>query len=115
MQNDPRCGQECVPLMIAPPLLVSGCLKLPFVCVQALHALCLTDVALCMPPQDAVKYVRCLAPYLKVAPLTSGPRSPDKDRRDAERLLCKLVCSLHQVLRALICYAEPLSEGQVLC
>ena len=61
------------------------------VCMQALHALCLTDVALCMPPQDAAKYVRCLAPYLKVAPLTAGPRSADKDRRDAACLLCKLV------------------------
>ena len=59
--------------------------------LQALHALCLTDVALCMPPQDPAKYVRCLAPYLKVAPLTAGPRSADRDRRDAACLLCKLV------------------------
>ncbi len=65
--------------------------KLSFDSLQALHALCLTDVALCMPPQDAAKYVRCLAPYLKVAPLTAGPRSADKDRRDAACLLCKLV------------------------
>ena len=66
--------------------------------VQALHALCLTDVALCMPPQDAAKYVRCLAPYLKVAPMTAGPRSADKDRRDAACLLCKLVGPLLHVL-----------------
>ena len=66
--------------------------------VQALHALCLTDVALCMPPQDAAKYVRCLAPYLKVAPLTARPRSADKDRRDAACLLCKLVGPLLHVL-----------------
>ena len=66
--------------------------------LQALHALCLTDVALCMPPQDAAKYVRCLAPYLKVAPLTGGPRSADKDRRDAACLLCKLVRPLLHAL-----------------
>lgn len=59
--------------------------------LQALHALCLTDVALCMPPQDAAKYVRCLAPYLKVSSPKAGQRSPDRDRRDAECLLCKLV------------------------
>ncbi|CAK0782901.1 hypothetical protein CVIRNUC_006096 [Coccomyxa viridis] len=56
----------------------------------AMHALCLADVALCVPAQDAAKHVRCLAPYLKVAPLAPGQRSPDKDRREAECLLCKL-------------------------
>lgn len=60
-------------------------------CGQAMHALCLADVALCVPAQDAAKHVRCLAPYLKVAPLAPGQRSPDKDRREAECLLCKLV------------------------
>lgn len=64
--------------------------------MQALHALCLTDVVLCMPPQDPAKYVRCLTPYLKVAPLTAGPRTADRDRRDAACLLCKLVRPLLQ-------------------
>ena len=56
-----------------------------------MHALCLADVALGVPAQDAAKHVRCLAPYLKVAPLAPGQRSPDEDRREAECLLCKLV------------------------
>jgi hypothetical protein len=34
----------------------------------ALHAFAVTDVDLCMPPSDAGKFVRSLAPYLKVAP-----------------------------------------------
>jgi hypothetical protein len=32
---------------------------------QALHALCLTDVELCLPPDDRARFARALAPYLK--------------------------------------------------
>ena len=74
------------------PLLHKCAVGVKGICVrQAMHALCLADVALCVPAQDAAKHVRCLAPYLKVAPLAPGQRSPDKDRREAECLLCKLV------------------------
>ncbi|KAL0029310.1 hypothetical protein WJX79_009424 [Trebouxia sp. C0005] len=31
----------------------------------ALHAFCLADVSLCMPPNDPASFARCLAPYLK--------------------------------------------------
>lgn len=34
----------------------------------ALHACVVTDVELCMPPSDRFKFVRSLAPYLKVSP-----------------------------------------------
>ena len=67
--------------------------------MQALHALSLTDVALCTPAEDPARIVRCLAPYLKVGPPGgggSGARSAAKEaaeRRDAECLLCILVRS----------------------
>lgn len=32
----------------------------------SLHAFVVTDVELCMPPKDPFKFVRSLAPYLKV-------------------------------------------------
>ena len=72
-----------------------------------MHALCLADVALCVPSQDAAKHVRCLAPYLKIAPLMPGQRSPDTDRRDAECLLCKLVRHLASPSRAVPCFKQP--------
>lgn len=40
----------------------------------SLHAFAVTDVELCMPPKDPFKFVRSLAPYLKVAGgVQSGP------------------------------------------
>ncbi|BDA45698.1 Nipped-B-like protein [Coccomyxa sp. Obi] len=59
----------------------------------ALHALCLTDVSLCTPAEDPCKYIRCLAPYLKVTPSSKAGQSPGKqaaERREAECLLCIL-------------------------
>ena len=35
-------------------------------CLMALHALCCADPALCMPHKDPARFVRCLAPYLKL-------------------------------------------------
>lgn len=37
-----------------------------FPTLLALHALCCVDVSLCQDPRDPQKFVRCLAPYLKV-------------------------------------------------
>lgn len=51
------------------------------VLLQALHALTITEPGLCMPPEDAEKFCRCLAPYLK---------SSAADRRAAEQLMCIL-------------------------
>lgn len=43
----------------------------------SLHAFAVTDVELCMPPKDPFKFVRSLAPYLKVAgEVLSMPRPP---------------------------------------
>ncbi len=64
--------------------------------LQGLHALCLTDVSLCTPADDASKYIRCLAPYLKVGPSSKNAQCPKKqaaERREAECLLCILVRS----------------------
>lgn len=64
------------------------------VVLQGLHALCLTDVSLCMPAEDPCKYIRCLAPYLKVTPSSKAgqcPRKQASERREAECLLCILV------------------------
>ncbi|KAA6428703.1 MAG: nipped-B -like [Trebouxia sp. A1-2] len=58
-------------------------------CWRALHAFCLADVSLCMPPNDPASFARCLAPYLKVAP-PDPAISSDEQRRAAERLLCIL-------------------------
>ena len=80
-----------------------------------MHALCLADVALCMPPQDAAKYVRCLAPYLKVGPLAPRQRSPGKDRRDAERLLCKLVRHLATPAWGPACLTRHWSKSRGSC
>ncbi|DBB01136.1 TPA: hypothetical protein ACH3X1_001027 [Trebouxia sp. C0004] len=55
----------------------------------ALHAFCLADVSLCMPPNDPASFARCLAPYLKVAPPDPAITN-DERRRAAERLLCIL-------------------------
>ncbi|CAL8470720.1 g10262 [Coccomyxa elongata] len=58
-----------------------------------LHALCLTDVSLCIPAEDPCKYIRCLAPYLKVTPSSKAGQCPGKqaaERREAECLLCIL-------------------------
>ncbi len=33
---------------------------------QALHALAMADPQLCIPSRDPARFVRCLAPYLKV-------------------------------------------------
>lgn len=60
-------------------------------CPQALHALALTDVALCTPAEDPARIVRCLAPYLKVAPAGAAAGREPAERRDAECLLCILV------------------------
>ncbi len=57
--------------------------------MQALHAFCLADVSLCMPPNDLASFARCLAPYLKVAPPDPAITN-DERRRAAERLLCIL-------------------------
>jgi hypothetical protein len=63
--------------------------KYTFQPVQALHAFCLADVSLCLPPNDPASFARCLAPYLKVAPPDSAITN-DERRRGAERLLCIL-------------------------
>ncbi|DBA96220.1 TPA: hypothetical protein ACH3X3_002417 [Trebouxia sp. C0006] len=55
----------------------------------ALHAFCLADVSLCMPPNDPASFARCLAPYLKVAPPDPAITN-DERRRAAECLLCIL-------------------------
>lgn len=39
--------------------------------LQALHAFSLTDAQLCLSPSDPGRFVRCLAPYLKVRPVPS--------------------------------------------
>lgn len=57
--------------------------------LQALHAFCLADVTLCMPPNDPTSFARCLAPYLKVAPADPAATAHER-RRGAERLLCIL-------------------------
>ena len=49
--------------------------------VQALHALCLTEPAMCMPADDPERFCRCLAPYMKAGA---------KERRVAEQLMCIL-------------------------
>eukprot|EP00887_Chlorella_sp_A99_P005943 scaffold29.g5943.t1 len=62
------------------------CTGLPF--LLSLHAFAVTDVQLCMPAKDAAKFVRSLAPYLKIG---GGARpGPDAQRRAAEMLLCVL-------------------------
>lgn len=58
-------------------------------CLQALHAFCLADVTLCMSSNDPARFVRCLAPYLKVPPMDKDTPIKDK-RRAAERTLCIL-------------------------
>ena len=64
--------------------------------MQALHAFCLADVSLCMPPNDPASFARCLAPYLKVPPPEPAvspaekKRAEAEQRRGAERLLCIL-------------------------
>lgn len=69
---------------------------------QALHAFCLADVTLCMPPNDPASFARCLGPYLKVPP--ADPAATEKEvRRGAERLLCilfiisSLLCKLDRI------------------
>ena len=57
--------------------------------MQALHAFCQADVALCVPRNDPARFARCLAPYLKVPPMTQDTPDATK-RRAAERLLCML-------------------------
>lgn len=57
--------------------------------MQALHAFCQADVALCVPSNDPARFARCLAPYLKVLPMTQDTPDATK-RRAAERLLCML-------------------------
>ena len=57
--------------------------------LQALHAFCLADVTLCMPPNDPASFARCLASYLKVPPADPTASAHEK-RRGAERLLCIL-------------------------
>jgi hypothetical protein len=57
--------------------------------MQAMHALCLTDVAMCTPAENPCKYARCLAPYLKIG--KDSGQSQAVDRREAESLLCMLV------------------------
>ena len=70
---------------------------------QALHAFCLADVTLCMPPNDPASFARCLAPYLKVPP--SDPALADKEkRRSAERLLCILA-----VISSLLCKLDRIA------
>ena len=63
--------------------------------LQALHALALTDVALCTPAEDPARIVRCLAPYLKFAPAGAAAGREAAERRDAECLLCILVSALY--------------------
>lgn len=57
--------------------------------MQALHAFCLADVTLCMPPNDPASFARCLAPYLKV-PAPDNNATNQQKRRSAEWLLCVL-------------------------
>ncbi|PRW45458.1 nipped-B isoform X2 [Chlorella sorokiniana] len=57
----------------------------------SLHAFVVTDVELCMPAKDPFKFVRSLAPYLKVpAAAKGGPGGDAAARRGAEALLCVL-------------------------
>ena len=71
--------------------------------MQALHAFCLADVTLCMPPNDPASFVRCLGPYLKVPP--ADPAASEKEvRRGAERLLCILF-----IISSLLCKLDRLA------
>lgn len=70
----------------------------------ALHALAVTDAALCVPEADPLRFLRALAPYLKTGGPSDGeqPSTERGQRRAAERMLCMLCimdCVLSQVAR----------------
>jgi hypothetical protein len=76
----------------------AGAERAGFPFLLALHALSLTDACLCTPAEDPPRILRCLAPYLKVAPAAAGAGGgalsaarEAAERRDAECLLCILV------------------------
>lgn len=60
------CQQACVPDLLAPRSYAQAGEHAGFKHLLSLHAFVVTDVELCMPPKDPFKFVRSLAPYLKV-------------------------------------------------
>lgn len=54
------------------PLIFRNAISFLCLLLQALHALSLADPQLCIPGKDPARFVRCLAPYLKVLPRTCG-------------------------------------------
>lgn len=60
--------------------------------MQALHALALSNVELCIPVENSIRFVACLAPYLKVDS-TNQPGQQKSEREaqyEAEQLVCVL-------------------------
>ena len=47
-----------------------------FPALLALHALVVTDVALCLPPDDPARFARALSPYLKTSAPPQQPPPP---------------------------------------
>ncbi|KAK9845361.1 hypothetical protein WJX81_004388 [Elliptochloris bilobata] len=76
------------------------CAAFPY--LIALHALCLTDVELCLPPEDQLRFIRALAPYLKMGDgeRKGGRGDENGERREAEALMATLA-ALEAMSRAL--------------
>ena len=79
--------------------------------MQALHALCLTEPALCTPAEDPERFCRCLGPYIKAG---------TNDRRAAEQLMCILsilvcpaafICMFRQAMLPLSTRSAGLGDG----
>eukprot|EP00798_Chlamydomonas_sp_ICE-L_P003395 gene3395-13435_t len=94
-------------------------------CLLALHALCSADPELCIPKKDPARFVRCLAPYLKlvdkgglIAPkqggesAEEGSRRMDLNRLAAERLLC-VIHIVESLCRRLVNLDRQLAEDIV--
>ena len=60
-----------------------------FSILLALHALSLADPAFVSPPDDPARFLRALAPLIKISPDSKYPTELER-RRSAERLLCVL-------------------------
>lgn len=77
----------------------------------SLHAFAVTDVQLCIPAKDPAKFVRSLAPYLKVGGGGTKP-TPEQQRRGAEALL-SILSVLDGVLSQLSGGVEAATLGEL--
>ena len=65
-----------------------------------IHAACVADVRLCLPEQDPARFLRCLAPYIKIG----SDEMKQAAREDVQLLLCLL-----NILEALLQHQDRIA------